>query len=162
MRFGSLSGWVAVLGGSLAAVGLTVASAMAAGPAVADAALTPQAISFTSTPPASPGVGGSYTVTATGGGSGNPVTFSVDPGSRACTISGATISFTAAGTCVVTANQAAAPGYSAAPRVRQKIKVAPGAVTPMGAVGLLGLALAAGVSLYLVQRRRFRAAPIGL
>jgi hypothetical protein len=32
----------------------------------------------------------------------------------------------------------------------------------MGAVGLLGLALAAGVSLYLVQRRRFRAAPIGL
>ena len=49
-----------------------------------------QVIVFTSTPPASPLVGGTYTVTATGGASGNPVTFSVDATSTAgaCTVTG--------------------------------------------------------------------------
>src|SRR5207244_6353114 len=58
----------------------------------------PQAITFTSAPPNPPVVGGAYTVTATGGASGNPVIFSsLTPGT--CGISGAMVSFTAAGGC---------------------------------------------------------------
>jgi parallel beta-helix repeat protein len=86
----------------------------------------PQAITFTSSPPASPTVGGSYTVSATGGGSGNPVAFSIDASSTsgACSISGATVSFTGVGSCVIDANQAAAGSYSAAPQVQQSFTIA--------------------------------------
>jgi len=85
----------------------------------------PQAITFTSSPPADPTVGGSYTVSATGGGSGNPVTLSIDASSTsgACSISGTTVSFTGAGTCVVDANQAGNATYSAAPQVSQSITI---------------------------------------
>ena len=49
-----------------------------------------QSITFTSSPPPDPTVGGSYAVSATGGGSGIAVTFSVDSSSTAgaCTVSG--------------------------------------------------------------------------
>ncbi|TQK71394.1 hypothetical protein [Nocardioides sp. SLBN-35] len=60
------------------------------------------------TSPSSPAVGGSYTVTATGGGSGNPVVFSTTDPAR-CTATGAnghTITFVSAGSCTVEANQA--------------------------------------------------------
>jgi hypothetical protein len=57
--------------------------------------------------PTSPRVGGSYTPTASGGGSGNPVTITVDTSTSAiCSISGGIVSFNAVGTCVVDANQA--------------------------------------------------------
>jgi hypothetical protein len=51
-------------------------------------------------------VGGStYTVAASGGASGNPVTFSVDASENgSCTISGATITFVATGSCLIDAN----------------------------------------------------------
>ena len=88
----------------------------------------PQAITFTSTPPPSPVVGGSYTVTATGGASGNPVTFTIDgsgtPG--ACSISGAVVSFTGVGTCVIDANQAGNANYTAAPQVEQPVTIGQG------------------------------------
>src|SRR6185295_10897281 len=46
--------------------------------------LASQTIRFTSTPPANAVVGGpGYTVTATGGGSGNPVVFSIDQAATA-------------------------------------------------------------------------------
>jgi YVTN family beta-propeller protein len=85
--------------------------------------LTPQSISFTA--PASGSVGGSATLAATGGGSGNPVVFSVDSSSGAgvCTVSGDTVSYTAAGNCVVNANQAGNASYLAAPQVTQRIAV---------------------------------------
>ena len=57
-----------------------------------------------------------FTVSATGGASGNPVTFSAGP-STACTsggTNGATITITGVGTCTVTANQAGTSNYSAA------------------------------------------------
>jgi hypothetical protein len=38
-----------------------------------------QSITFTSTAPANPVYGGAYSISATGGGSGNPVVFSIDP-----------------------------------------------------------------------------------
>ncbi len=81
-----------------------------------------QAITFTSAPPA-PGVtGGTYSVTATGGLSGNPVTFS-SLSSGVCTVSGNTASFNAAGTCVIAADQAGGSGYLAAPQKTQSVNV---------------------------------------
>jgi hypothetical protein len=81
-----------------------------------------QVITFTSTPPSPALTGGSYTPAATGGGSGNPVTFSIDPASTtgACSISsGGVVSFTAAGTCVIDANQAGNANYAPVPQVSQ-------------------------------------------
>src|SRR6202044_2651164 len=83
----------------------------------------PQSISFTA--PASGTAGGSATLSATGGGSGNPVVFSAAPasGRGVCTVSGTTVTYTAAGNCVIDANQAGTPTYLAAPQVQQTISV---------------------------------------
>lgn len=84
-----------------------------------------QSIQFSSTPPLFGKPGGTYPVSATGGGSGNPVTFTVDAASTAgaCTISGSVVSFTGAGTCVVDANQAGDADYLAAVQVQQAVTV---------------------------------------
>lgn len=84
-----------------------------------------QSISFTSTAPTTAVVGGStYTVTATGGGSGNAVTFTIDSSaSSVCSISGSTVSFTGAGSCVVNANQASSSNYNAATQAQQSFSV---------------------------------------
>ena len=84
----------------------------------------PQAISFTA--PASGIVGGSARLSATGGGSGNPVVFSVasSSGPGVCTVSGTSVTFTAAGSCVIDANQAGNALYMAAPQVQRTITVA--------------------------------------
>jgi hypothetical protein len=95
-------------------------------------ALPPQAITFTSTPPASAAPGDTYQVTATGGGSANPVTFTIDPASATvCTISGATIAFNHAGTCVINANQAGNASYQPAPQVQQTAAVTATHVGPL-------------------------------
>jgi hypothetical protein len=66
----------------------------------------------------------STSLVATGGASGNPVTFSVisGPGSVSGT-NGATLSLTGVGTVVVAANQAGNANYSAAPTVTVSIQV---------------------------------------
>ena len=85
-----------------------------------DPELAPQNITFTSTPPAAAVVGGSYTPTATGGASGNPVTFTIDAtADGSCAIAGATVTFVSVGTCVVDANQAGNAGYLPATQVQQ-------------------------------------------
>ena len=92
---------------------------------MASSSLTNQTITFTSTAP-SPAVGGpSYTVTATGGGSGNPVVFSIDGSSTplACSIASAVVSFTGAGSCIIDANQAGNGSFNAAPTVQQILTV---------------------------------------
>jgi hypothetical protein len=82
----------------------------------------PQSISFTA--PATGTARGSATLSATGGGSGNPVVFSADPASaKVCTVSGTTVTYTAAGNCVIYANQAGTATYTAAPPVQQTITV---------------------------------------
>ncbi len=87
-----------------------------------------QTISFTSTAPVAAMVGGStYTVTATGGASGNPVTFAIDLSATAvCSIAGAVVSFTAPGTCKINADQAGDASYSVASQVQQSFTVAKG------------------------------------
>ena len=88
-----------------------------------------QTITFTSTAPANAKVGGAtYTVTATGGASGNPVTFTSGT-PTVCTSSGtdgATITFIAAATCTINANQAGNANYNAAPQGQQTFTVAKG------------------------------------
>jgi hypothetical protein len=77
-----------------------------------------QTITFTSTPPATPTVGGTYPVAATGGPSGNPVFFAIDrtstPGACSVEHHTNTVSFNAAGTCVIDAFQAGNRSYLAA------------------------------------------------
>ena len=86
----------------------------------------PQSISFTA--PASGTAGASATLSATGGGSGNPVMFSVDPASGAgvCTVSGGTVTYNNSGSCVIDANQAGNGTYAAAAQVQRTITVASG------------------------------------
>ena len=105
-----------------------------------------QSISFTAPPSGTPG--GSAALSVTGGGSGNPVVFSVDPssGPGVCTVSGTTVTYTAAGTCVIDANQAGNGTYAAAPQVQRTIAVnvipqsisfsAPASGTPRGSARL--------------------------
>jgi hypothetical protein len=115
----------------------------------------PQAISFSG--PGSGTVGSSATLSATGGASGNPVVFSVDPSSGAgvCTVSGTNgtmLNYTAAGSCVVDANQAGSTNYSAAPQVPATITVkapanqAPAITSPATAPATVGTAFSFTVS----------------
>ena len=97
-------------------------------PSNSSAASITQAISFTSSPPSPAVAGGTYTVKATGGGSGHPVAFSIDSASSSvCSISGSTVTFKSPGTCVIDANQAGGAGYQAAPLAQQIVRV--GALT---------------------------------
>jgi len=67
-------------------------------------------------------VGGTLRLSATGGGSGNPVViFSLTP--AACTVSGSTVTGVAAGSCTVAANQAGNASYAAAAQVTQTFAV---------------------------------------
>ncbi|SFB37507.1 Ig-like domain (group 3) [Nocardioides alpinus] len=94
-----------------------------------------QAIAFTSTAPTSATVDGdTYTVTATGGPSGQPVTFTAGAGCSVTTTTSptlgehaATVSFSNAGTCVVTADQEGSSDYSAAAARTQQVAVGKGA-----------------------------------
>lgn len=99
---------------------LAVAPVVAGTAGVASASLN-QAISFTSPTPTGAIVGGaSYVPTATGGDSGNPVTFSISPRSTGiCTLAAGAVSFTGPGSCVVNANQAGGGSYNPAPEVSQ-------------------------------------------
>ena len=81
--------------------------------------------SITFAVPASATAGGSAALSATGGGSGNPVVFTVDPssGPGACAVSGSSVTYAAIGTCVIDANQAGNGHYADAPQVQRTITV---------------------------------------
>jgi hypothetical protein len=85
--------------------------------------LKSQSISFTGAPDSGL-VGGSATLSATAT-SGLPVTLSVDSGSGAgvCSLSGSTVTYAAAGTCLIDANQAGNATYAAVPQAQLKIAV---------------------------------------
>jgi uncharacterized repeat protein (TIGR02543 family) len=60
-------------------------------------------------------VGGTGLLSATGGASGNPVTFTSST-TNVCTVSGSTVKGITAGTCTIAANQAGNANYNAAPQ----------------------------------------------
>ena len=85
-----------------------------------------QSITFTSNQPTGAKVAGvTYTVSATGGASGNAVTFSSLTAS-VCTVATATVTFVAAGTCTIAANQGSSANYNAASQATQSFAVAKG------------------------------------
>ncbi|MDH5388977.1 MAG: DUF4347 domain-containing protein [Gammaproteobacteria bacterium] len=82
-----------------------------------------QTVSFTSTAPAATVGGATYTPTATAT-SGLTVALTVDAASSAiCTINTGIVSFNAAGSCVLNANQAGDTNYNAAVQVQQSVTV---------------------------------------
>ncbi|WP_406830172.1 Ig-like domain repeat protein [Pedococcus sp. KACC 23699] len=86
----------------------------------------PDAQAITFDPLTTPAVVGAVQrLAATGGGSGNPVTFAIDPTTTgdACTLADGVLSFTHAGDCVVTADQAGNADWTAAPPVLQTVAV---------------------------------------
>jgi len=85
-----------------------------------------QTITFTSTAVGAAVGGPTYTVTATAS-SGLPVTFTIDASAASvCSITGSTVSFIGAGTCVIDANQPGNGNYNAAPQAQQSFAVAKG------------------------------------
>jgi hypothetical protein len=93
--------------------------------------LVPQTVTITSTAPSFAVVGGpTYTPTATGGGSGNPVIITVDGSSTGvCSIASGIVTLTGVGTCTLDANQAGEGGYQAATQVQQSFSVTNIAIT---------------------------------
>lgn len=87
--------------------------------------LAQQSIIFTSSPVAPVLFGSTYTPAATGGASGNPVVFSIDPSSGAdvCFFGSGQVSFAAGGNCVLDANQAGNSEYEAAAQQQQTVTV---------------------------------------
>ncbi len=83
-----------------------------------------QAISAFAANPAAPvySPGGTFTVSATGGASGNPVTFASTSAS-VCTVSGNTATIHSAGTCALTADQAGNGNYAAAPQASLNVTI---------------------------------------
>ncbi|AVG23542.1 Fn3 domain-containing protein [Pontimonas salivibrio] len=79
----------------------------------------PQFVSFTSSVPADPVVGDTYTPTAVATGSGS-VSFAV---SGACSIASGVVTFTSASTCTITASSGSDTNYLAATAVTQVIEV---------------------------------------
>ncbi len=118
--------------------------------ATAAVAALPQAI--TGFAPATPVVLGAapVTLTASGGASGNPVTFATTSAASICTVVGTQLTYVGVGVCNLTANQAAGNGYSAAPQVTASVTInaAPqpvGAVTPIPTLSEWGMLLLSGL-----------------
>ena len=114
-------------------------------------ALPIQSIVFTSTNPSPATVGATYTPAATGGASGNPVTFTIDAHSTsgACTIASGVVSFTGPGTCIIDANQAPSTNYSAASQVQQSVTVLPPALIAQSPLSITTLSGQVGTALTL-------------
>ncbi len=85
----------------------------------------PQAITWSSTAPTGASYrSGTYTPSATGGASGNPVTFSIAAASfNVCSISAGVVSFIGGGTCTIQANQAGDTNYADAPQITQSFAI---------------------------------------
>lgn len=87
---------------------------------VSGAGKTDQKIIFGEAPTVT--VGGTGTLSAKGGGSGNAVVFSSQSGD-VCTVSGNTVTGVAAGACIVAADQAGSDSFNSATEVTQAISV---------------------------------------
>ncbi|QIL19344.1 autotransporter domain-containing protein [Thermomonas sp. HDW16] len=83
-----------------------------------------QAIAGFAATPATPtyAPGGTFSVAATGGASGNPVVFATTT-SGVCSVAGSTVTMLSAGTCTITADQAGNTSYSAAPQATLTVMI---------------------------------------
>jgi len=138
VSYAIVSGPCAVSGSTLtaSAAGTCVVAADQAGNAVygpapqvtasATADKAPQAILFAPLPDRV-ATDPSFTIGATGGDSGNPVTFST--ASTACSVSGTTVTLLASGGCAIAADQAGSADYLAAPTVTRSFTVTAAAQT---------------------------------
>ncbi|MGH7175499.1 MAG: MBG domain-containing protein, partial [Minisyncoccia bacterium] len=95
-------------------------STTGSGTLIVSAALSNQTITFGTLADKTYG-DANFTVSATGGASGNPVTFTA---SGNCSVSGTTVHITGAGSCTVTAHQAGNGSYNAAPDVPRSFNIA--------------------------------------
>jgi hypothetical protein len=86
-----------------------------------------QAINFAALSPKAFG-DAPFSVSATGGGSGNAVTFSSTTPAT-CSVAGSTVTLEAAGSCTIAADQAGNANYEAAPQVTQSFTITKGAAT---------------------------------
>lgn len=84
-------------------------------------AMIAQSMAFTSTPPSPAYEEGSYQLAATGGASGNAVTFSTS--SAACSVGGTVVRLLAPGSCTIEAHQAGGGLYYPAPTATQSFTV---------------------------------------
>lgn len=109
-----------------------------------------QTITFSTAAPNPAYVGTTYTVNATGGGSGNAVTYgTLTP--AVCTAAGSIVSLNATGLCTVAANQAGNANYLAAVQVTQNFTVSkiPQSITftsPTPNPALLGASFVVGAT----------------
>lgn len=109
---------------------------------------------FEATPAVPPySVGGTFTVGATGGGSGLPVVFSSKT-PAVCTVAGAVVTMHTAGACTLVASQAGDAQFQSAPSVTLTLYlgVPPPAAQPIPTLGWWSLMLLAGL-LPMVGRR---------
>ena len=137
---GLISGTPVASGTINATIFATNAGGTGSGPLAITINLIAQTINFgAQASPQSFGVGGTFAIAplATGGASGNPVTYSsATPG--VCTAGGTTVSMLAAGVCTIAADQGGNASYNAAARVTQNVTINPvvpgaptiGAATP--------------------------------
>lgn len=112
-----------------------------------------QTLGFTSTPPSAVVSGPAYTVTATSSSGLAPV-FTLDAASTGCALTGAVVTFTSSGTCIVNANQPGDANWNAAAQVQQSFAVGvnppiaadvPGVNIPYGSTGV-AIDLSASIS----------------
>ena len=129
----SFAGWT----GDCTGTALTCSLTMAKAHSLTVNFAANQTISFASAPVVV--VGGTGTVSATGGGSGNPVIFSSTT-TGVCSVNGSTVTGLSAGTCIIAADQAGNANYNAAPEATQTITIGKGSQTlSFGAAPSIGI-----------------------
>jgi mono/diheme cytochrome c family protein len=140
------SGLISGTPSAVGSAGYTISASNAGGTGSAALTITvsgtPQTISFPAQSPAARTFAAApmntfpINPTATGGASGNPVTYSSTTPS-VCTVSGTTVTMVGAGVCTIAANQAGNATFAAAAQVTQSVSItatAPGAPTIGSAV----------------------------
>jgi len=113
---GSFSDSITITSNTLGAAGTAQTVALTGN---GKSSLIAQAINFAQPAPVTYAPGLTITLSATGGGSGNPVVFTIAGGTGTGTLSGNTLTVTTAGSFVIDANQAGNANYTAAPQVQQ-------------------------------------------
>jgi IPTL-CTERM motif len=138
------SGVVSVLSSTTVGSTCTIAANKSGGTTVNDAAQVTQSIVIgqgtqiiTGFAPTSPATVGAppATLSAIGGGSGNPIVFATTSAATICTVSGNQVSFIGAGTCDLTADQAGNANFTAASQVTASIVINAAPVTPVPTLG---------------------------